>query len=86
MTKQAIISSNLAPLPGPFSAAIRAGDYIYFNGQIGQVPAGRLIEGGVERQTQQVLEDLPAVLTPPPRASPMWFVSAFSPTRHRLAQ
>jgi 2-iminobutanoate/2-iminopropanoate deaminase len=63
MTKQAIISSKLASVAGPFSANIRAGDYIYVISQIGQVPAiGRLIEGGVERQMQQVLEDLPAVL------------------------
>jgi 2-iminobutanoate/2-iminopropanoate deaminase len=89
MTKQAILSSNLAPPAGPFSVAIRAGDCIYISGQIGQVPAtGLLIEGGVERQMQQALENLAAVVEAAGKgfAAP-WLASAsFSPTYHRLAQ
>lgn len=63
MSKQAITTPKLAPPAGPFSAAIRSGGFIFLSGQIGQVPAtGMLVEGGVERQTDQIFSNLAAVL------------------------
>lgn len=63
MTKEAVVSSRLAPPVGPFSAAIRAGGFIYVSGQVGLDPTtGKLVEGGVERQTEQVFRNLAVVL------------------------
>jgi 2-iminobutanoate/2-iminopropanoate deaminase len=63
MPRQAIISDRIAPPVGPFSPAIQAGGMIYLSGQVGQDPAtGRLVEGGVTRQTEQALLNARAVL------------------------
>jgi 2-iminobutanoate/2-iminopropanoate deaminase len=63
MSRQAVVSSKLAPPAGPFSAAIRSGGFIYISGQIGQDAAtGKLVEGGIERQTEQIFRNLGAVL------------------------
>ncbi|MGD8393970.1 MAG: Rid family detoxifying hydrolase [Candidatus Eiseniibacteriota bacterium] len=48
---------------GPYSQGIVAGDLIVTAGQIGLDPAsGRLVEGGVEAQTERVMQNLAAVL------------------------
>lgn len=63
MIKEAIVSPKLAPPAGPFSAAIRSGGFVYLSGQIGQDPAsGKLIEGGIEKQTEQIFSNLAVVL------------------------
>ena len=61
---RAIISTAEAPAAiGPYSQAVRAGDFVYTSGQIGLEPeTGKLVEG-VEAQTRQVLANLSAVLT-----------------------
>jgi 2-iminobutanoate/2-iminopropanoate deaminase len=58
-----IIKAADAPAAiGPYSQAVRAGDFIFTSGQIGLEPeSGKLVEG-VEAQTQQVLANLKAVL------------------------
>jgi 2-iminobutanoate/2-iminopropanoate deaminase len=63
MPKEAIISDRIAPPAGPFSPAIRAGGIVYLSGQVAQDPAtGRLIEGDVTRQMEQVLSNALPVL------------------------
>jgi len=63
MTKQAIFSDKLAKAAGPFSPAVRTEGAIYVSGQIGQDAAtGKIVDGGVERQTEQVFANLSAVL------------------------
>lgn len=63
MSKTAIVSARLAAPVGPFSQAIRADGFIYFSGQVGQDPAtGKLVEGGVLAETEQVFKNLAAVL------------------------
>ena len=48
---------------GPYSQAIRAGEWLYCSGQIGLHPeTGEIVEGGVAPQTRRVLENLAAVL------------------------
>ena len=48
---------------GPYSQAIRAGDFVFLSGQIPLDPAsGQLVEGGIVEQTHQVLKNLGAVL------------------------
>jgi 2-iminobutanoate/2-iminopropanoate deaminase len=63
MTKQAIKSDKLAPPVGPFSPAVRVGDFVYLSGQVGQDPAtGKVVEGGVTREAEQIFAGLAAVL------------------------
>ncbi|MEX2178244.1 MAG: Rid family detoxifying hydrolase [Gemmatimonadaceae bacterium] len=48
---------------GPYSAAIRAGDFLYCSGQTPLDPAtGELIQGDVSAQTRRVLQNLRTVL------------------------
>ncbi len=62
--KRSIISTDKAPAAvGPYSQAIRLGNMVYTAGQIPLDPAtGQLVAGGVEAETQQVMENLSQVL------------------------
>jgi reactive intermediate/imine deaminase len=64
MHKQAILSQD-APAPiGPYSQAVRVGDWVFLSGQIPVDPhTGEVVAGGIEAQTRQVLQNLQAVLT-----------------------
>ncbi len=59
-----IISTPAAPAAiGPYSQAVRIGNLIFTSGQIPLDPvSGKLVEGTVEEQTRQVLENVKAVL------------------------
>ncbi len=49
---------------GPYSQAIKAGDFLFLSGQIPLDPStGQLVPGGIIEQTHQVLKNLQAVLT-----------------------
>jgi 2-iminobutanoate/2-iminopropanoate deaminase len=54
-----------APKPvGPYSHGIRVGDFLFCSGQIPLDPGtGHLIEGGIEKQTERVLENVRLLLT-----------------------
>ena len=61
--KEALGTDAVAPPVGPFSPAVRAGEWVYLSGQVAQDPAtGRLVEGDVARQTEQILVNIAAVL------------------------
>jgi 2-iminobutanoate/2-iminopropanoate deaminase len=63
MSKQMIKSAKLAPPVGPFSPAVRINGLVYLSGQVGQDPStGKLVEGGVERETEQIFAGLGSVL------------------------
>jgi 2-iminobutanoate/2-iminopropanoate deaminase len=63
MARHAITSDRIAPAVGPFSAAVRAGDLVFLSGQVALDPAtGKLIDGDVGAQTEQVLRNISAVL------------------------
>ena len=48
---------------GPYSQAIKVGNFLFTSGQIGIDPAtGAVVEGGVKEQTVRVCENLKAVL------------------------
>jgi 2-iminobutanoate/2-iminopropanoate deaminase len=48
---------------GPYSQAIRSGGFLFCSGQIPLDPkTGKMVEGGIEPQTEQVLENLSAIL------------------------
>lgn len=63
MTIEAVRSDKLSPPVGPFSPAIRAGDFIFFSGQVGQDPStGALVKGGVESEARQLFRNLASLL------------------------
>ena len=54
---------NAPPVAGPYSPAVRAGDWLVLAGQVGIDPAtGKLAPGGTEAETRQVLANVTAVL------------------------
>ena len=63
MPLKPITSDRLAKPVGPFSPAVRDGDRVYTSGQVAQDPAsGKLIEGGVAAQTEQIFHNLKVIL------------------------
>lgn len=58
------ISTDRAPAAiGPYSQAIVAGGFVFCSGQIPLDPeTGELVSGGVEAETERVLDNLEAVL------------------------
>lgn len=61
--KQPISTKDAPGAIGPYSQAIRAGDYLFISGQIPLDPAtGTLIQGGIADQTHRVLRNLGAIL------------------------
>jgi len=64
MSKQVIYTSN-APAPiGPYSQAIKAGDFIFLSGMICLEPSsGTLINDMLNNEVQQIMKNISAVLT-----------------------
>ena len=58
------VSTSAAPAAiGPYSQAIKAGDFLFASGQIPLDPStGALVTGGIAEQTHQVLKNLAGVL------------------------
>jgi reactive intermediate/imine deaminase len=46
----------------PFSPAYRAGDYVLVSGQVAFDAEGRLVAGGIEAETRQVMQNISAAL------------------------
>jgi 2-iminobutanoate/2-iminopropanoate deaminase len=62
MPVEAVPTPNAPPAAGPYSPAVRAGDWLVLAGQVGLDPAtGKLVDG-VDAQTRQVLDNITAVL------------------------
>jgi len=62
--RQAIRSEGVASLP-VFSLAVRSGDLIFLSGQLGAIPGvspPQVVEGGIEAETRQTMENMIAVL------------------------
>lgn len=62
--KREVISTDKAPKSvGPYSQAIRAGNFIFVAGQGAFNPlTGVLVEGGIKEQTRQVLRNIQTIL------------------------
>lgn len=57
------IQTQKAPAAiGPYSQAMVSGSLLFTSGQIPLRPDGSLVEGGIEVQTQQVFDNLRAVI------------------------
>lgn len=50
------------PPANPFSPAVRVGNLIFVSGTLGTTPDGKLVPGGIEAETRQVLENIKRVL------------------------
>src|SRR5688572_21184404 len=60
---QFLNSPRAIELDRPFSEAVRAGDFLFLSGQLGEVPAtGKLAEGGLEAEARQTLNNVKNVL------------------------
>ena len=42
----------------PFTEAVRVGNMLYLSGKIGSVPGQGLVEGGIQPETRQVMENI----------------------------
>ena len=64
MGKQAIGGGFTGPggTKLPFPKAVRAGDFVFISGQMATDANGELIEGGIEVQTRQVMDNIKAIL------------------------
>ena len=58
-----IATPNAPQAIGPYSQAIRSGNFLFVSGQIALDPqTGNLIEGDIEAQTEQVLKNIAAII------------------------
>lgn len=62
-TKEAVSSPDAPKAIGPYSQAIKAGDFIFLAGQTGADPATGKVSGDIKEQTERALKNLSAVLT-----------------------
>ena len=63
MRPQAISPAGAPKAVGPYSVAVRIGDFLFASGQIPLDPAsGALVAGGIDVQTERVLENVRIVL------------------------
>ena len=65
MTMKKIIATDKAPKAiGPYSQAVEVNGMLFISGQIPLDPVnGKLVEGGITEQAEQVMKNIGAVLT-----------------------
>ncbi|MGC1121703.1 MAG: RidA family protein [Candidatus Methanofastidiosia archaeon] len=59
-----VIHTGEAPAPvGPYSQAVESQGMVFVSGQVGIDPeTGKKVEGGIEKETEQVLKNIMAIL------------------------
>jgi 2-iminobutanoate/2-iminopropanoate deaminase len=62
MPIEPVATPSAPPVAGPYSPAIRAGDWLVLAGQVGLDPESGAIVDGVEAQARQVLANIAAIL------------------------
>ncbi len=63
MKRDAVRTTGAPAAIGPYSQAVRAGGFLFCSGQIPLDPStGKLVDGGIEAQTERVLDNLAAVI------------------------
>jgi 2-iminobutanoate/2-iminopropanoate deaminase len=61
--REVIVASKAPKAIGPYSQGIRVGDLVFTAGQIGlDYQTGQLVEGGIEAQTRQAMNNLRFIL------------------------
>lgn len=64
MSKKIINTPNAPAAIGPYSQAIETNGTLYISGQVPIIPAtGKVIEGDITAQTEQVMKNIEAILT-----------------------
>lgn len=62
MNREAVTPASGAPAIGPYSPALRAGQFLFLSGQIPLDDTGTIVDGGIDAQATQVLENMRALL------------------------
>lgn len=63
MFTKSITSNNAPKAIGPYSPAVKLGDFVYVSGQLPVDPeTNEFVEGGIQEQTYQVLKNMEALL------------------------
>jgi len=62
MPVEPVSTPNAPAVAGPYSPAVRAGDWLVLAGQVGLEPAGGALVEGVSAQARQVLTNIRAIL------------------------
>ncbi len=63
MDKKSIHTGQAPAAIGPYSQAVQVGEFVYTSGQIALDPqTGEMLTGGIERETERVLQSLEAIL------------------------
>lgn len=63
MEKKIICTENAPKAVGPYSQAVEANGFLFISGQIPIDPStGKVVEGGIKEQTEQVLKNVGAIL------------------------
>ena len=63
MRRERIATESAPAAIGPYSQAIASGEFVFASGQIALDPqSGQLVDGDVQTQTRQAIENLSAVL------------------------
>ncbi|MFQ6131321.1 MAG: Rid family detoxifying hydrolase [Armatimonadota bacterium] len=61
--KQVVSGKNLPPAKGPYSTAVRAGDFLFISGTVPVDPeSGEALRGDFEQAVRRVMDNLKAVL------------------------
>jgi len=61
--KRIITGKSLPPAKGPYSVAVRAGDFLFISGMVPVVPeTGEVMRGDFEQAVRRVMENLQAIL------------------------
>jgi len=63
MSKKVIFTDKAVKPLGPYSRAVRAGDFLFVSGTVPVNPrTGKVVEGRIEVQTVQVMDNIRAIL------------------------
>jgi 2-iminobutanoate/2-iminopropanoate deaminase len=63
MKRESVRAAGAPAAIGPYSQGVRAGGFLFCSGQLPLDPStGKMVEGGIEAQTDRVLKNLEAVL------------------------
>ncbi|HPQ38779.1 MAG TPA: RidA family protein [bacterium] len=63
MNRRIVTTENAPPAIGPYSQAVRSGQFLFVSGQIPMDPvSSTIVSGGIDRQARRVLDNLRAIL------------------------
>lgn len=65
MARPTIVRTEEAPAPfqgAPYSQAIKTADFVFVSGQLGLKPGDTQISGTIQEQTEQIFQNLRAIL------------------------